>query len=980
MKKDSSESTSRPDTDYLLNIGPFIKSFFSSTREKTFAHQFVGEKGVLEYNPSKLELTHDMLEEHFYAPPSIVSAKTRYYGWVCRKGTGDSPKGSMAAIPANGGKLKFVCFDLDDEKLVKKAEQALLPKLRELKISHIEELGGDNLERRHLWIKVDCSQAMGKKFFTLFLRDLYGYDSDVAPFQEGEFDEVFGVNKPTNLIRIPLGFHLKRSCRFPVIIDDGLTTNPGKFVKKWVELPPLTEERMIELCQTFKIIEAPKRVRAAGESKEFVFFPRKMKLPMDNVPRLLKPVFENCQAANGVLEDIVTENLGGANIKEAGGVHHWAGVFMAGLAAYSDVIRSTQERKIFKVGFKWFDDLVEKHRVRDDESHSWLSSFHVAKSNPNRVFPTCEKWEEKFDKCRGCPFKGSVETPKQFIWGTRINRTTGKQVKLTDMEHIRNTTFIEVRERINFLLENGQKEDMLLASPQGSGKSKLIDDLTCDLASRGFRVLIAVPSTTLALQHRANIKACGTDAFVLSSHKSIFTKGISKFDCPDFDEIQRKVTLGVSTGNVKNTNCSRCPLYDECYYPMQYKEVMAPEHRIVIIQHAHFSAPEIMYELQQKQFDILFIDETFINNVYASLPINEYEKNLLESYDYRWTKKLFSWLSGELPKGKLEPKDHELEDVKNVFDRSGLTWRIPELIRHYNRGASVNPYVGIEVVYDLPSIPIRVLTDATPPEGLIKNLTGIESLVVYGRDEVIDYRKIHPEHKILQVLDYSASVSKIKKEPELFEEILMKIAELVELKYTNHKVLLACYKNLIPEIEAFFATHLVEFPTARSRITLDWMSKGSNRYEDYDVQFLLCSVYYTGNQYLLDAYKYKVVANHYNTKTGRELIPNNYPHDLVGMASVESEWNPVSRIMPEPGAAEYFYEHYKESFPLDLWHGWIWRYNNSNTQQAIRLRFKPDKLRTVYLLTNASLPGFLITDSFTISDFVKPLDDVNKLI
>ena len=666
-------------------------------------------------------------------------------------------------------------------------------------------------------------------------------------------------------------------------------------------------------------------------------------------------------------------------IEARGEVHHSAGLYLAGISAYNDAIKSWKEGRKFREGENWYRELLKKYRWRDDESHSWFNSFKTAESDYNRVFASCAKWDEKFDKCKGCPFKGVITSPKSLYWGNYLEREEEHEVKLKTPEEIRSTTFVEVEQHLFKQLAAGESQDILLASSQGVGKSVTVDKWACELVAQGKKVLIAVPSTALALEHKARLKACGQDSFVLASHRSIFENKMVSFDCPVFEEIQSLIKLGISSKPIKDTFCGICPFFEECHYPRQYKEVLEEEHKIVIMQHAHLSTAEIVYDLMKKKFDVLFIDESFINSCYSAMPLDNKEIGLLKCFEYKWTKDLVEWLNGNNNFGKeLEPPAEELKKVKGIFDNSAQPWRMPDLIRFYNKKRAVNLHMGIEVVYELPQIPIRVFTDATPPEKLIRLLTGISYLKTFGREELIDYQQIHPENRIIQVLDNSTSVSNLANE-SLFEDILMKIGELMELRFPTSRALVTAYKNDFAKIETFFKLHREEFPTAWERITLGSLDKGTNKYAEFDIQFLLAGFYYTGNQYHDQVYKWKTVSNHYRVKSGLEPLYNVfYEPQKELMSFAQDDWH-VERIEMTPGesgkrsASKVKYPKIKQRYPKDEWFQFCQDYNMANTQQAIRIRFSPEKPRYIYLLTDMYFPGFAVTDSIFMRDFIRPL-------
>jgi hypothetical protein len=289
--------------------------------------------------------------------------------------------------------------------------------------------------------------------------------------------------------------------------------------------------------------------------------------------------------------------------------------------------------------------------------------------------------------------------------------------------------------------------------------------------------------------------------------------------------------------------------------------------------------------------------------------------------------------------------------------------------------------VGIEVIYELPAIPIRVFTDGTPPEDLIKLLTGIDKLTVIGKEFVQDIKAIHPDNEIIQVLDSSASWTSLN-QGNKFELIMLKIAELIELIYKEEKVLISVSSyRMMERVEQFFKEHVEEFPTARSRTFISLLDKGTNAFEDYDVQFLLGGVYFTGFDYALSTYRYKSVGNHFLFRRGYAPLSNIYPYETVsrstplngaehrGSSSVREGF--IQRI-EYPGVLTE-YKDFKTLIPDDSWDLMIYNYNVANTQQAIRLRFKPDKKRIVWILNNFNM-NIVVSKNVLIKDFIKPVD------
>lgn len=652
------------------------------------------------------------------------------------------------------------------------------------------------------------------------------------------------------------------------------------------------------------------------------------------------------------------------------------------MCAYSDVRNTIKSGDLTEAGKEFFSWLVNEFRSRDDDKHQWMRNWEVAeRDGPDRVFYSCKAFDEQFGGCEGCPWRGEIKSPKQFIFGKTISRSLSKRLVLKTPEEIRSTTFPEFKKKIDDALRFKQRKNLLLASPQGAGKSVSASKWASDLARRNYKVLLAVPTADLALEHLERIREAGEDAFVLMSHKNIFMNkerlGFN-FECPSHTEIQELMMLGVSSYEYKNEYCKGCPLLSKCYYPNQYTEVLDPKHKIVIIQHAHFSCQEVIYDLMKKDFDVLFVDETFINNVYVSIKIHPYEWKVISELKLKWGDKFVKWLRGIDPPGsQLFVKEEDLRKVKKEFEKRNLEYRIPDLIRLYNQKRNVNKYTGVEVVYDLPNTPVKVFTDATPPLGLLQEIIG-DDIEVSGADEIIDIKSIHPENEIIQVLDTSASRSFLEKDNNL-EDILTKIGELIEVEHTDtsrYLITVSSY-SLKEKVEQFFIDNMEIYPSTNTNLTVSIRAKGTNKYKDYDIQFLIAGKYSLGKEFIEDTYKYKTVANYSRSKKNRSPYNNIYPTDIDTATSIPIVGEVVRRVeyIDSDSCGEFQYKDFKvypprADTPEGYWYRLLYDYNVAETQQAIRIRFSEDKGKKVYVFSNYNLPGIVISNSIMLKDFL----------
>lgn len=446
-------------------------------------------------------------------------------------------------------------------------------------------------------------------------------------------------------------------------------------------------------------------------------------------------------------------------------------------------------------------------------------------------------------------------------------------------------------------------KNYLLASPISSGKSYCLTDTVIRLVKeQGVNVILSVHNTKTAVEYKTRFDSAGVKSFIVSSHESTFghqatpPKEVSTTDlsCLWYYEIQQEIKLGVTSQSYKEEYCNGCPLNPEsgggCPFVSQYQNVMDEKYKVVIIQHSHFSAPEVIYKLLDKDFAATLIDETFITSLFDYIQIRDREVEIIESKGYDWSIKLFNWMTcRERAKGKLDPSKDELEALYEDFRTWECEWRIPDLIRYYNQHRIVNPLSGIEVVYELPSSQLTVLADATPPVELIKHLTGIEDLTILGANEVIDIKAINPNNHRYQIIDISSSKSKLSNE-EFFTALMDKICQIIKTKYCNKNSLLTVYESNKVMVRQFINE---KYPEILPFIDIGLMNKGTNKWAHYDCQFILAGRYRLAKDYYLDTYKYRSIANYHRQKKGLKLFNNPYPIEVTEDTDFKKDWIPV---------------------------------------------------------------------------------------
>lgn len=537
-------------------------------------------------------------------------------------------------------------------------------------------------------------------------------------------------------------------------------------------------------------------------------------------------------------------------------------------------------------------------------------------------------------------------------------------------------------------------KNLLVASKLGSGKSKMTSDLIIELVKqKNVNCLLSVHESKAALAYAKEFKKAGIECFVLSSHESIFGHqknppkevSLADYDCPWYDEIQYEIKLGVISTSFKAEYCEGCPLLETCHYPNQYRQVMDEKYKVVIIQHAHFSATEVLYKILQKKFKTLFIDETFIKNIFACVEFNQREFDVLEANGFEWSQRLFKWLKGdEKAVGKLDPSREELESLQEAFKAFECPWRIPDLIRYYNQHRIVNSLSGIEIVYELPSVPIRVFLDATPPIDLIKQLTGIKNIEIYGEKEVIDITKIHPGNRRYQVLDITNSVSRMK-DQEFFEALLDKACKIVRGRYKFKQVLFTVYGSDKVKTKEFIDAN---YPDLLTTIDIGLMSKGTNKWADFDAQFIFAGRYRLGKSYYEDMYKYKATANYYRLKNNEPLLINPYPIDLnentrIGLIRVpvritQRDEDGELKIVEYPGVMCSIPRPPKVNNEKDdyWWFRLIDQQDVNEMEQTERIRWTPDKPKEVFHMHGRLMRNIETTHPLFVEDYLTLTEDL----
>jgi hypothetical protein len=550
---------------------------------------------------------------------------------------------------------------------------------------------------------------------------------------------------------------------------------------------------------------------------------------------------------------------------------------------------------------------------------------------------------------------------------------------------VRLDIFPKVRKKIlEALQQDKPRLDLLLKAVQGSGKSWFSDQLAVELANLGHNVIIAVNSGDVAREHHERIEAQGGEALVMRSHEATFKH--SKDACPDYEEIQYQIKLGVDSRDYKTRFCQNCPLLDDCTFPRQYSRARDEDVKIVIIQHAHFQSKQAMMQLlQNKEFSVMIIDESFIDNLIEIIKPTDFEIEVLKitTTASKWTERLSDWLKiGGEPKGTIRALPEELEELQKIFDDNKQGWRMRGLIDAYNSGEWFNPRSGIKRFSPVPYVPVRLLTDATPTEEELRTVLNTSHLEVVGDGDVLDITAYHPENKIIQVIDSTLSKASLQTD-EKFYDFLSFIGDKCTTSFQEDRVLVTVFKDndkfsWTQETLDFFREkypHLdVGTDPMVNRIVIDGMKVGVNTYASFTVQFLVCSVYMNDEQIAQGAYQTKVIKNYWRLKEDLPIVQN----ILVQKdQSILWEDGPVRKIERD-GVYEYQSTKSKKlgiRVPVEKYERMTYEKAVGKSQQAVRIRFTEnlEKRKIVYIFGNYNFPSLLITHTVLLDDILSEL-------
>lgn len=976
----------------LTELYPYVQKFaelFEAGKNLKWSIQ-IKEQGAkdVEYWEQKRELRIDDWIDHFQQKTILMKRSVKTWRSCI----------ALRLKAEDNDQVKLFCVDADNEQAVIAIHEKLIPELEKRGIQYIWESSGLHGEKGHLWIKTFCTVQL-QKLWAIQLFQAAGLDA----YDKKLKFELFPALKSNFIIRAPGGRHMRTGLINVCTRGNQSSDEPLAIMRMFLEMPGIGEAEMrSQIVANPHVTQervklAPVR-RAMSARTTFFYSSANLPVPVDGLPTVLQAVAQNCQAINWLLNAIVNENY--AN--ERGGDVHSAVLYLWGIALYNDMI---QGGKHAPEGERWAADFFGQYRTRPDEAHRWTSEKEKFEYEKERLVRSCKRFEEVLGMCDGCRFKDrpGFRNPKQFHWGKKVKREALRPLKLVTQDWVRKNTFVQVRNRVRQLveLESRERKNILVCSPQGTGKSVMIDDCAVDIAQiievaitavdvarRNKKVLISVPTGDLAVEHVKRInekgKEFGIKAFMMGSQPTLFEKYIPNFkpgfpECPFQEEINKHKDLGIGSSIYKEKYCGNCVYEGECPFPNQYTQCQEEEYQVVVVQHAHFTSPQAMESILKKRFDVMFIDEAIVDALITNLKAREAEWELLESLEssFDWCGDLARWMrDGGYPASKKRINlDFETADaIKKVFSAHGVDWRLPDFVRYYNQGSAMDANLGLWIFTPLPGerIPICVITDATPPLEIYEIMLDDKNIETYGAEEILDYRKMNPKNKVIQVLDSSMSKTSLRgpvNEDGAFDyvrfcEILDFIADKARGDYKDKKILITVYGGEFWKVAEDYLTRSYPDIGFGERVILGKMSIGTNKFEDCDVQFLVAGVYLSGRDFHMQSYKFRVMANYWNRIRNRPTLPNFFHYGVGAGADIERIEEPVYRIEAINNHCYVFkYPDFKYFRPVETFHWLAEKYMIAKTQQSLRLRYNNDREKITYVFGKYFFPSFLITDS-----------------
>jgi hypothetical protein len=886
--------------------------------------------------------------------------------------------GSMAMVGLFTGRVvKWICFDADNEEEYDTIINKVIPWLKDREVQYLLEYS--QAGRCHLWVFVEAIDYSVAERLAIQIRN----DCNAK-----DFGEVypFGSRK-TNAIRVINGWHYWTQSASDVERWDGeFSSDPAFVMRAVIDCKPVTADEIDAWCAP-AVVE--KQVKRKRQKTVFRYLPIDLPPLVETKAEIVNTITCQCLAYRRLLWGIKNDE----RIEKAGITYHDTGMKMSALCLFNDIVLGSATHR---EGRDLWDDLQEIHRGRDAKSHMWNGDNNIRKyeDNPIPLISSCKTMSDQFGMCRGCPYRGmpDFENPRQLLdqpgfLGRPVRKVKIKDVNVTTLDQIRNIDFPKISDYVtDILADDARFEAILLAHPQGAGKSVFADlELVRRAVAMGKSVLIAVPTAKLAMEHRDRLASIKINAELCLSHEKTFCDDNPYdlgFACPHYSDIQYYTQLSLSSSFCKKKFCEKkCLFKDNCPYPTQYARAADPNHKVVIIQHAHFRAEAAMRQIMSRQFDLMIIDENFTDGMVTSVKPLEAEWTILQNHGAEWADTLGTWMrDGGYGVNKLYPATQDLEDIRQEFQSKSLDYsRLRVFIEAYNGQEHMSPLAGLKKFIPIPEARVLVMTDATPPIDKLKILLNRPNITVFGDNLVFDVRDYHPENKIIAVLDSSVSKTRLLKE-ERFYDILNYVGVRCSTLYKEDRILITTYRSAIGKIgdERRIENPIKEtisylkssFPGldvgdeySDCRIIVSGMTVGTNAYEDFNVQFMLASVHLSANDHIIEEYHLKVAMNYYRRLNGQHEMLNPYPSAAFEgkPCEIEIDFAPITKVET---TGVYAYDSFNIPIPKNAYHKLSYYQAVGSSQQTDRIRYFPGMpvRRIVENLSNLPMPGLANTE------------------
>ena len=899
-----------------------------------------GDVSFQDYRKTPKILTDQCLIDHFLAKPHFSEAWEQEDNGKWRK----IPAifGSYgAALRYTGDKVKVICIDADQDKFVDLLEEKVEPWLLANNINFIREYSGSiDKPRAHEWIFVDTDIIHTK----LFLEQIQ-YDCQVT--KEDWFDELYPYGSRENaLIRLPFGLHLKKMNTFWGAINNKEEFNDIESALLAVEsLSVLSEDNLMKLI-TPREGEKPKKVYSTPD--KVIIKGDTLQPPIDDLPDFLNKVCKRCPAMNKILAAIKDEKL----IDLRGQRYHDTGLFLSSWCQYNDYVNDCRD------GEEFFDTAIHEFRSRSAAKHKWKSNWGRQK-NISRILPSCKKLEQVYDLCSGCPYQGRISNPKSLYTAESLVKKKIKQVKIGSMQEIRDITFPEFDQDIL----NDISGDYVLDTVQNSGKSYHADELAVKLARSGKTVAISCHSAEVALEHQERIRSMGEEAFILFSFEKVFEHKSNDITCPNYESIKDCISLGLDSSYFKKKYCKSCPFYEECNYPKQYQELHEPEHKIVILQHAHFSCMEVVRQIFKKGFDTLIIDEYFLDFLITHVKPTPEEIEILQEFNsLDWVSSLLDWFEeGGLSDGKLKPKQEDLKPILNRHLQKGIDFKLDKFIRLFNEVSRYEHNKGIMKFTPIPEVFQRIILDATVDMEELAIILNNKNLKVVKERILIDPHIYHERNRNYKLLNSRTSKAQLLGKEKLYEWLEL-IGDQMSNEYLDLTALITVFKEVEEEV---FEWLLRNYPHIISRIAVNHMAVGTNSFAKFNVQYILAGVYshMIYKNLLEESYKLKFIYNYWARLEDRTLVNNPYPAFIDENASIKWHTEPVKAVHRDGFVYEYSQFDILTPDP-ESFEYLVYRRFRSKKQQTARIRYMPGKVSIKWFFDNDFTPDEVIDEVF----------------